>query len=183
MNDKRSTKISKFLSLVLRHEPSKIGVSLDAAGWVDVRVLLSALEQHGFPVVEQELRDVVATSDKKRFSFSDDGSRIRANQGHSVDVELGYEPARPPEVLYHGTPEQFVSSIRQGGLIKGQRHHVHLSLDEATARKVGERRGRSVVLKVLAGQMHRDGFEYFVSANSVWLTNDVPVAYIEFPPG
>jgi putative RNA 2'-phosphotransferase len=181
MTKQRTTKVSKFLSLVLRHEPQKVGLTLDDAGWVDVRDLLDALARHGFPVEEIELNEVVATSDKKRFSFSDDGLRIRANQGHSVGVELGYTPVAPPEVLYHGTPERFVESIRESGLIKRQRHHVHLSVDEATASKVGERRGRPVILKIDASRMHRDGIEFYVSANGVWLTDHVPAKYIALP--
>jgi len=182
MTTQRATKISKFLSLVLRHEPQKIGIALDDAGWVDVRELLDALARYGFAVDESELREVVATSDKKRFSFSDDGLRIRANQGHSVEVDLGYQSAAPPDVLYHGTPEKFVESIRRGGLIKGERHHVHMSADEATASKVGERRGLPVILKINAIRMHRDGNEFYLSANGVWLTDHVPAKYIEFPP-
>jgi len=181
MTAQRTTKISKFLSLVLRHEPHKIGITLDEAGWVSVRELLDSLARHGFPVTETELREVVATSDKKRFSFSDDRLRIRANQGHSIEVELGYKPVAPPSTLYHGTPQKFVESIRRGGLIKGQRHHVHLSADEATASKVGERRGRPVILKIHASRMQIDGIEFYVSANGVWLTKHVPAEYIEFP--
>ncbi|HEU4388270.1 MAG TPA: RNA 2'-phosphotransferase [Blastocatellia bacterium] len=173
-----STRTSKFLSLVLRHRPQMIGISLDDAGWVPVAELLKACAAHGVVLTEQQLRDVVENNDKKRFALSDDGSMIRASQGHSVNVELGYEPAVPPESLYHGTVEKFVSSIERNGLIKGKRHHVHLSPDIATATKVGGRRGKPVVLEIKAGEMHRAGIEFFVSANGVWLTEQVPPGYI-----
>jgi putative RNA 2'-phosphotransferase len=181
MDDKRAVKISKFLSLVLRHQPEKVGITLDAAGWVGVRDLLDAMARHGFAVGEVELKRVVETSDKKRFAFSEDRVRIRASQGHSVEVELGYEPTTPPDVLYHGTAPQFLESIRARGLLKGQRHHVHLSRDVETAAKVGDRRGKAVILTVDAVAMARDGFAFFVSANGVWLTDHVPAKYIEMP--
>lgn len=172
-------KISKFLALVLRHKPEEIGIALDGAGYVAVSELLEALARHGSPVTEAELQYVVATNSKKRFAFSEDGLRIRASQGHSIVVELGYEPSAPPERLYHGTVERCLPSIRTQGLIKGSRQHVHLSLDVGTARKVGERRGKPVVLAILAGEMHRAGLAFYISDNGVWLTDHVPVKYIE----
>ena len=180
-DQQRLVKISKFLSLVLRHQPDKIGVTLDKAGWVAVDELLRACQQHSFPITLEELKAVVATSDKKRFAFNEDGMQIRANQGHSVEVELGYQPATPPALLYHGTAERFLVSIRQQGLVKGQRHHVHLSADEATALKVGVRHGKPVVLQVQSGMMHRDGYLFFQSENGVWLTDHVPAAYLVIP--
>src|SRR5215472_3275520 len=128
MTDNEIIRISKFLSLILRHEPERVGLKLDSAGWIDVTELLEAVNRHGTSLTLDELKHVVATNDKKRFAFSEDGKRIRANQGHSVEVEVRYEPQTPPELLYHGTPERFVESIRATGLNKGQRHHVHLSL-------------------------------------------------------
>jgi putative RNA 2'-phosphotransferase len=181
MDKKRATHVSKFLSLVLRHGPGQIGVTLDAAGWVGVRELLEALAAHRFPLSRDELEEVVRTSEKKRFAFSDDGLRIRASQGHSVEVELGYQPAAPPNLLYHGTVDRFLESIRRSGLLKGERHHVHLSADQETAEKVGQRRGRPVVLIVRAGEMHRDNVPFFRSDNGVWLTEQVPVRYLGFP--
>ena len=178
--NQNTVKISKFLSLVLRHQPETIGIALDPAGWVEVSALLEAMRRHGRGISEAELREVVETNDKKRFSFSDDGLRIRASQGHSVEVELGYEPAVPPEVLFHGTVERVLDSIRTAGLLKGDRHHVHLSSDRQTAEKVSQRRGRPVILRILAGQMHRDGFAFFLSANGVWLTDHVPTEYVDF---
>lgn len=174
----RFTKTSKFLSLVLRHEPGLIGITLDSAGWVSVSELLRACRDYGRPLTAEELREVVASDDKRRFSFSEDGRKIRANQGHSIPVELGYEPAAPPAILYHGTTERFLPSIREEGLKKGSRHHVHLSPDEETARKVGGRRGRPVVLKVESGRMHEAGHVFFRSANGVWLTERVPPEYL-----
>jgi putative RNA 2'-phosphotransferase len=181
MDKQRTTKLSKFLSLVLRHQPETIGITLDSAGWVPVQELLDALRRKSWPVSEAQLQEVVASSDKKRFSFSDDGLLIRANQGHSVDVELGYEPVVPPEVLFHGTVNEFLPSIREVGLIKGQRHHVHLSLEVTTAQSVGQRRGLPVILKIRSAEMHGDGHVFYVSDNGVWLTEHVPAKYIQFP--
>lgn len=179
MTGGRIVKISKFLSLVLRHQPEKIGLRLDEAGWAEVDELIEACRAHGMAVTIEELRHVVANNDKKRFSFSDDGLSIRASQGHSIEIGLGYEPATPPEILYHGTAEQFLDSIRAQGLLKGKRHHVHLSADVETATKVGQRHGKPVVLEVKAGEMLRDGFTFHLSANGVWLTEHVPVFYLE----
>lgn len=181
MDTRRTTQISKFLSLVLRHQPEKIGITLDSAGWVDVEDLLHALNTNGFAVSEPELREVVDTSEKQRFAFSEDDERIRASQGHSVDVELGYPPAPPPDVLYHGTVERALESIRKSGLIKGSRHHVHLSGDVTTAEKVGQRRGPPIILIIHSAPMQAAGFQFFVSANGVWLTDHVPPQYIDFP--
>lgn len=173
--------ISKFLSLVLRHKPQEIGITLDAEGWVPVDQLLAAAARYGRPITGEQLAEVVATNDKKRFAFSPDGRRIRASQGHSVEVELGLVPTLPPELLYHGTVERFLESIRQEGLVRGSRHHVHLSADRETAARVGQRRGRPVVLAVEAGQMQRDGHQFFRSDNGVWLTESVPAGYLQFP--
>jgi putative RNA 2'-phosphotransferase len=175
----RFVKISKFLSLVLRHRPENIGLRLDPAGWTPVEELLAAGRSHGFPITRDELEAVVAGNDKQRFSFSDDGIRIRANQGHSVNVELGYHPIVPPEELYHGTVERFLTSILAGGLARGKRHHVHLSSNIETAHKVGSRRGQPVILKVMSGRMHRDGYLFFCSQNGVWLTEKVPPEYLD----
>ena len=169
------------MSLVLRHRPDKVGIELDAGGWVGVADLIRAVNGSGFPLTREELLEVVERNDKRRFALSEDGERIRASQGHSVEVELGYEPCRPPAVLFHGTAERFISSIRETGLNRGVRHHVHLSPDAATAARVGGRRGRAVVLEVGAGRMWADGFPFFLSANGVWLTERVPASYIKFP--
>jgi putative RNA 2'-phosphotransferase len=177
--NKQHTKISKFLSLILRHRPEAIGIELDAQGWVGIDELLRACAANGRPLSRADLEYVVTHNNKKRFAISEDGRRIRASQGHSIEVELGYEAAVPPDTLYHGTAVRNLDSIRQKGLLKGQRHHVHLSLDEATARNVGQRHGTAVVLTVRVGDMVDAGFTFFVSANSVWLTDHVPATFIE----
>ena len=177
--DKQYTKISKFLSLVLRHRPEAVGLVLDAQGWVAIDVLLEACAANGRSLSRADLEYVVTHNNKKRFAISQDGQRIRASQGHSVEVELGYETAVPPELLYHGTAVHNLDSIRQKGLLKGQRHHVHLSLDEATAMNVGQRHGTAVVLTIRSRDMVGAGFTFFVSANGVWLTDHVPATFIE----
>jgi putative RNA 2'-phosphotransferase len=181
MNPNRRTQISKFLSLVLRHKPETIGITLDDAGWVDVRTLLLALDRHGKALSREDLEEVVATNDKKRFAFSDDGRQIRASQGHSVEVDLQLDPIQPPDLLYHGTADRFVEPIRKSGLCTMSRQHVHLSPDTATASKVGVRHGRLVLLTVRAGAMHVAGHAFYRSANGVWLTDHVPPEFIEFP--
>ncbi len=172
---------SKFLSLILRHEPAKFGLTLDAAGWTTVETLLEACRAHGHTIDRMLLEKIVVTSDKQRFSFDETGTRIRANQGHSVEVELGYEPASPPHLLYHGTATRFVAAIRAEGLSKMARHHVHLSADAATARAVGGRHSKPAVLAIDAAGMARDGFAFFLSANGVWLVDHVPARFITIP--
>lgn len=179
MTEKEVIRTSKFLSQILRHQPERVGLRLDSAGWVSVAELLDAVNRHGTALTLDQLKHVVATNDKMRFAFSEDGQRIRASQGHSIKVDLRYEPQAPPEFLYHGTPERFVASIRATGLNKGQRHHVHLSPDPETATKVGRRRGRPVVLKVRSGDMHQVGYVFYRSANGVWLVDHVPPQFIE----
>jgi putative RNA 2'-phosphotransferase len=181
-NAARAKHISKFMSLVLRHAPETIGIALDAQGWVEVAQLLERAALHGEAVSRAELDAVVATSDKQRFAFSGDGMRIRANQGHSIAaVDLGLAAVAPPAILYHGTADRFLASIRAEGLHAGARNHVHLSRDAGTGVVVGTRHGRPVVLAVDAGAMHRQGHQFFVSDNGVWLTAAVPAAFISFP--
>lgn len=181
MNERRLVRTSKLLSRVLRHAPESIGIELDPAGWVDVDWLLGALARSGHPVSPAELEEVVARNDKKRFALSDDGRRIRASQGHSVPVDLGYAPVAPPERLYHGTARTHVASILADGIRRRSRHHVHLSPDADTATRVGRRHGRPVVLTVLAGELHRRGHLFYRSANGVWLTDHVPPEAIDPP--
>lgn len=178
--DGRDVKTSKFLSLVLRHQPGTIGIKLDEAGWVPVKELIEASRAHGFALTREELQTVVENNDKQRFSFSPDGLLIRANQGHSIEIELGLAPSTPPTMLYHGTAERFLPSIKTRGLLKGQRHHVHLSAEAETAIKVGQRHGRPVVLLVQSGRMQQDGIDFYLSTNGVWLTEHVPVSYLVF---
>jgi putative RNA 2'-phosphotransferase len=181
VDPRRAERISKFLSLVLRHKPERIGIELDDAGWVPVRDLLESCAAHGMPISREELHTVVATNDKQRFAYSDDGKRIRANQGHSVEVELDHAPAEPQELLYHGTAANAVETIRREGLKKMRRHHVHLSENLETTMAVGARRGRPVLVTIRAGEMHRDGHVFFKTPNNVWLVDEVPAKYLEFP--
>lgn len=178
MTDPRHVHLSKFLSLVLRHQPETIGLVLDAGGWAAIDELIARSRAHGTPFTEDELLAVVAGSDKQRFSLSEDRRRIRAAQGHSIPVELGLAPTPPPATLYHGTATRFVPSIRTQGLVPGARQHVHLSPDAATAHKVGQRHGRPVVLVIDAAAMAAQGHTFYLSANGVWLTDHVPPAFI-----
>ncbi len=172
---------SKFLSLVLRHQPDLIGIVLDSAGWTDVAALLAACAAHDQPLTRELLVQLVAESDKQRFALSPDGTRIRANQGHSVEVELELPPRTPPAMLFHGTYAGAVELIKKGGLVKGDRHHVHLSLDAATATKVGSRRGVPVLLRIDSAAMAAAGHTFLCSQNGVWLVDHVPAAFIQFP--
>lgn len=172
---------SRFLSLVLRHKPEAIGLILDTEGWVELDNLVSLANAHGTPITRNIILEIVAACEKKRFALSDDGKRIRANQGHSVSVNLNLEPIEPPPSLFHGTTARFAESIRLHGLVSGSRQHVHLSLTENTAVEVGSRHGKPLVLVVQALDMHQDGFTFFLSDNDVWLTTKVPPRYLRFP--
>jgi putative RNA 2'-phosphotransferase len=178
-SDDRAT--SKLLSFILRHRPDEAGITLDPQGWVAVDALVAGLRARGTTITRADLDRVVAADSKQRYAYSDDGTRIRASQGHSVDVELGYEPAVPPALLYHGTAERNLASILATGLDRRERHHVHLSAAVATARQVGGRHGRPVVLHVDAARMHADGFAFFMTANGVWLVERVPPDYLSVP--
>lgn len=173
------TSASRFLSLVLRHRPDLIGLQLDAAGWVDIDALIRLSQAHR-PLTRELIEAVVATSDKQRFAISEDGRRIRANQGHSVAVDLGLDAISPPDRLFHGTAARFVENIRREGLSRRKRHHVHLSADIDTAMRVGARHGAPVVLVVRAAEMAAAGHAFGRSANGVWLTEAVPAAFIDF---
>ena len=181
MTDKETVRTSKFLSLILRHEPERVGLRLGDAGWVGVDELLKAVNSHGVSLTLDDLKHIVATSDKKRFAFSEEGLRIRASQGHSVEVDLQYPPQTPPELLYHGTATRFLHAIRQHGLQKMQRHDVHLSAETRVTLQVGGRHGKPMLLTIRAGDMHRAGFVFRCSANGVWLVDHVPPQFIEFP--
>ncbi len=172
---------SKFLSLVLRHQPEAIGMTLDAQGWAVVEDLIKCAARHGRMLSRERIERIVTTSDKQRFKLSDDGLCIRANQGHSVAVDLELVPVTPPEYLFHGTATRFLESIRTHGLEKRSRQHVHLSPDEPTATKVGQRHGRPAILRVRALAMHAAGISFYRSENGVWLVASVPVEYLEFP--
>jgi putative RNA 2'-phosphotransferase len=172
-----SVRTSKLLSLILRHEPGAVGLKLDEHGWVDVDVLLGAMNAHGHSIVREQLDHVVRTSYKKRFAIA--GNRIRANQGHSVEVDLELCEANPPAELFHGTSTRFFESILESGLEKADRHHVHLSSDKSTASAVGKRHGKLVVFSVDSGKMAEQGIVFYQSANDVWLVDRVPSEYLQ----
>lgn len=172
------TGISKRLSYVLRHRPDSIGVQLDDAGWVEIEQLLDGLALHGLAISLDELTEVVDTNPKQRFEFSSDRSLLRARQGHSIEVDLGYEPVVPPDVLFHGTPSASVESILASGLEKRRRHHVHMSTDRDLMLEVARRRGQPVLIQINALKMHRLGHQFFVTENDVWLTEFVPPQFV-----
>ncbi|MEM9943603.1 MAG: RNA 2'-phosphotransferase [Planctomycetota bacterium] len=176
-----SKQISKFLSLILRHQPQAANVEMDDQGWVSIEHLLIGLQQKGFTLTIEQLIKVVDSNAKQRFKISADGLRIRAKQGHSVEVELGLKPVCPPVVLRHGTPRKNLESIREQGLKKMNRHHVHLHLDASLAKEIGARLGSPIVLEIQSKKMHDAGFEFFVTENQVWLTDYVPPEFIVFP--
>jgi len=175
-----SENTSKFLSLILRHKPETIGINLDNNGWTDVQELLIKMNASGQSLTLEQLITLVDTNDKKRFVFSPDQSKIRANQGHSVSVDLELKELTPPKQLYHGTAIKNIDSIKEKGLIKGDRHHVHLSSDPETARKVGMRYGKPIVLIINSEYMYSDGYKFYLSDNGVWLTDKVLPGYIIF---
>jgi putative RNA 2'-phosphotransferase len=174
--------ISKLISLVLRHKPEEINLQLNENGWANVQELISKINSKGIKIDEELLHTIVDTNDKKRFAFNDDKTLIRANQGHSIEVDVELKPTTPPEILYHGTAQKYVDSILQSGIQKKSRQHVHLSTTIQTAIAVGSRHGKPVILQVQAQRMYEDGFVFYLSANNVWLVNDVPVRFIEETP-
>ena len=178
-SDKQMKNTSKFISLILRHKPEAIGISLDEHGWADVRDLIGGVNRAEGHFLDMEtLEEIVRTDEKQRYSFNDDHTLIRANQGHSIPVDVELEKKMPPDILWHGTGEKYVSSIDVQGLIPKSRLYVHLSSDMETARKVGSRHGRPVIYRVNCAQMAQDGFLFYLSANKVWLTKEVPVRYL-----
>ena len=181
MAQQNLTKTSKFISLILRHKPEAIGITLDEHGWANVDDLIEGVSKTQ-PLDMAMLEQIVAEDEKQRYSFNEDKTLIRANQGHSIPVDVELEEKQPPKILYHGTGEKFVSSINEQGLIPKSRLYVHLSPDEATALKVGQRHGKPVIYKVRSGDMYKDGFKFFCSVNGVWLTKEVPVKYLDINP-
>lgn len=179
--DKALVSTSKFLSLVLRHQPELIGLSLDTNGWADLQELVLLANTSGHSMTADDILTIVKSSEKQRFTLDSSGRKIRANQGHSVKVDLELTPSHPPAILYHGTTTRFLPSIHQSGLIKGARHHVHLSQDANTASAVGGRHGHPAVLTIFAEDMWRSGYIFYQSKNGVWLTDHVPASYIKFP--
>jgi len=178
MTEQDKKRIGKFLSLVLRHDPDKIGVELDEQGWANVKELIEKCKKHRYHFSMEDLIEIVETNDKQRYSFNEKQNKIRANQGHSIDIDLALASTEPPEYLYHGTATRFLSSIMGQGIVRGSRQHVHLSKDKETATKVGSRHGKPAILTIRAGQMFRDGVEFYQSDNGVWLTDYVDVKYL-----
>ncbi len=178
MTISRRTHLSKFISKILRHKPEEIGIALEPGGWISIDDLIAAAARAGMTFTREDLDEVVRTSDKQRFAIDETGTKIRANQGHSTEVDLQFGTADPPALLYHGTPERNVEAILRDGLLKMARHHVHLSADTQTAAKVGERRGRAVILVIDAAAMRAAGKEFFRSANGVWLVDHVPPEFV-----
>ena len=177
MTPNKYKETSKFISLILRHKPEAIGITLDEHGWANVVELIEGVSRtHPLDMAALEL--IVAEDEKQRYSFNEDKTLIRANQGHSIPVDVELDEKEPPEVLYHGTGEKYVSSIDRQGLIPKSRLYIHLSRDEETAVKVGTRHGKPVIYKVKSGEMYRDGYKFFCSVNGVWLTKEVPVKYL-----
>lgn len=171
------TKVSKYISLILRHKPEAIGISLDEHGWANVEELIEGVNKTHKLDMEM-LEEIVATDDKQRYSFNEDKTLIRANQGHSIDVDVELEEVEPPEYLWHGTGEKYVQSIRKSGIIAKSRLYVHLSDSYGTAILVGKRHGKPMVFCVKSGQMHTDGYKFYRSKNGVYLTKSVPVKYL-----
>lgn len=178
-SEKEITQISKFLSLVLRHKPETIGLRLDECGWVYTQELIEKINSQGFNLTPELLRNIVDTNNKKRFAFNEDQTKIRASQGHSIEVELNLKPVAPPAVLFHGTAEKNVEPILATGIKKGQRQHVHLSATKDTATAVGQRHGKPRLFIIDAAAMHATGFQFYLSDNQVWLTDEVPVDFIK----
>lgn len=178
MNEKEKKEISKFLSLVLRHQPEVIGIYMDENGWVAVEELIQKCKSKNIHFDIEGLYEIVSTNDKQRFAFSNDKSRIRANQGHSIDIDLALEPKQPPSILYHGTADKNIASILMHGITKISRQHVHLSTSIETAKNVGARHGKPSILCVDAGKMHNDGYTFYQSENKVWLTDVIPSEYL-----
>lgn len=175
MSKSLDSKTGRLLALALRHKPEVLGLTLDDRGYADVWEILKGFRH---PVTFEDLKRIVETNDKQRFAFNSDCTKIRASQGHSIYVDLGYKPVVPPPVLYHGTAVRVLSLIKDKGLIKGTRQHVHLSADYETAENVGRRHGYPVVLDVYSAKMAEDGYEFYLSANGVWLTDHVPAKYL-----
>ena len=168
---------SKYISLILRHKPEAIGISIDEHGWANVEELIAGVSRTQ-PLDMATLERIVAEDEKQRYSFNEDKTLIRANQGHSIPVDVELEEVEPPEILYHGTGEKYVASIDEKGLIPKSRLYVHLSPDEDTAKRVGQRHGKPVIYTVKSGEMHRDGISFYRSVNGVWLVKAVPVKYL-----
>ncbi|OHT15129.1 putative RNA 2'-phosphotransferase [Tritrichomonas foetus] len=179
MSSRKLIQDSKFLALVLRHKPQTIGLTLDENGWADIETLLSCCQKNRKNITREELNEIVSTDNKKRYTISEDGLKIRAAQGHSIQVDLELQPQDPPPILYHGTCERFLPSIMRGGLKHQSRNYVHLSIDVQTAMNVGRRHGKPVVLEIDTQSMKNDGMLFYLAENGVWLSNDIDIKYLK----
>lgn len=179
--ERRLERLSKFISMILRHKPQVIGITLDEHGWADVDELIKGINETGEEIEfsKDTLETIVKTDKKQRYSFSQDRTLIRANQGHSIPVDVELEKKEPPKVLYHGTGVKSVKAIQEQGLLPMERLYVHLSIDVKTATNVGKRHDTPVIFQVNAEQMQKDGYDFFQSVNGVWLTKEVPAKYLE----
>ena len=178
MNEQHKKKLSKFLSYVLRHHPELINLNLDENGWANVDELISKSTNDSQGFTFEELDEIVQTNEKKRFAFNEDKTRIRASQGHSIEINLALISQQPPEFLYHGTALNNIESILEKGIEKRSRQYVHLSQDKETATNVGMRHGKPIILTIKTKVMIDDGIEFYLSDNEVWLTDFVDVKYI-----
>lgn len=179
LSEQENKRLSRLLSYILRHHPEHIGIQLDENGWAETSLLIKNLQEKEPAFSLEILRHIVDSNSKKRFAFNEDGAKIRASQGHSVNIELGYTEQQPPEFLFHGTAEKNLPAIFENGLHKMERHHVHLSAGKETARSVGARHGKPVVLTIRSATMYGQGYKFYVSDNGVWLTENVPAEYIQ----
>lgn len=177
----RLVRTSKFLSYVLRHEPESLGLELDPGGWVDLNALIERARADGHSIDRARLEEVIAHGEKERFTLSEDGTKIRANYGHSIDVDLDLTPTSPPPRLYHGTAEHTVPAIREEGLRPQSRQYVHLSSTREEAARVGSRHGTPAVLTIDAQALHDADHTLYCSTDAVWLTNRVPPQFVQFP--
>lgn len=178
MTEQDKKRIGKFLSLVLRHDPQKIDLELDKQGWASTKELIEKCKKHRYHFSMDDLIEIVETNDKQRYCFNEKKTKIRANQGHSIEIDLALNPIEPPEYLYHGTATRFLDSIQKEGIIKGSRQYVHLSKDKETATKVGSRHGKVIVLTIMTGKMYQDGILFYQAENGVWLTDYIDAKYI-----
>jgi putative RNA 2'-phosphotransferase len=179
--DEFLVRVSKFLSFVLRHQPEAIDLELDSGGWAYIDDLVEKSMESRRPLTAELIREVVEKDEKQRYALSEDGQKVRARYGHSIEIDLGIDPIEPPEILYHGTVSRHLGAIHMNGIVKGGRQYVHLSPDIETAIEVGRRHGRPVVLEVMAREMHNEGVNFYRIENGIWLTEDVPPKYIRFP--
>lgn len=178
-SESKDVELGKFISLILRHKPQVIGITLDQNGWADTQELLAGINASGRYIDMEILERIVRKNNKKRYSFNEDKSRIRANQGHSISVNVEMKEMTPPDELYHGTADRFLDSIREKGILKMNRQYVHLSADAETAKAVGKRHGKPIVLVIDTKKMAEDGYTFWLSDNGVWQSEDIKWEYVK----